>query len=648
MPISIQDNVHQPTDEYSLPQEDTSVPNSAGSSDLSQSKGTQPSLQPKRTASGKRRSTFTEWLRSPGTDTGNNTPTEPVADEGYTTRRPHRKSENHPNPLQDLRKLLPFNIGQNKSDKKGERSSKSSKRESDSPPGDVHDGLSKKYGKWGKRLGSGAGGSVRVIRRSKDHATFAVKEFRERRPDETEKEYIKKVTAEFCIGSALHHINIIKTIDIVTDNGNYYEVMEYAPVELFGVVASGKMTRLEIYCAWRQIVDGVDYLHSLGLAHRDLKIDNCVMTMENIVKIIDFGTATVFKALGKSKLLANGIVGSDPYLAPEILSSQTYDPRLADIWSLAIIFLCMMLLRFPWKIADPNADPNFRTFVEIHPELRCNITQNDESEQPQPLSESNENTQLKLQTLFGEGNMKDLHIRTATEAGYITTQEGGDTNEQNAAEMVPMSPVDSVHEREQRDEPEPADTSVCESDAHPARGNEELNEPDCRAQESLFRQIPRESRRCISRMLALQPEMRATLDDLLRGRKFDLMDELEPNGTHPSGGQNGQSAPERCCGNDNVAWYVEEFENDDDQGDIWLKNINTCSHWKMYLLSTGAKGSGKSTTRASDVPIDSDNLFGDMGFKNMSPELPTFFPVKAPNHTHHLIPPNDGKRRIFK
>ena len=489
---------------------------------------------------------------------------------------------------------------------------------------------------------------MRVIRRSKDHATFAVKEFRERRPEETEKEYMKKVTAEFCIGSALHHINIIKTIDIVTDNGNFYEVMEYAPVELFSVVASGKMTRLEIYCVWRQIVDGVDYLHSLGLAHRDLKIDNCVMTTENIVKIIDFGTATVFKAPGKSKLLANGIVGSDPYLAPEILSSQTYDPRLSDIWSLAIIFLCMILLRFPWKIADPNADPNFRTFVELHPELQRSMTQIDESEQPQPLSESNENTQLKLQTLFGEGNLKDLHIRTATEAGYITTQEGGDANEQNGAEMVPMSPVDSVHEREQRDESEPADTTVCESDAHPAKGNEELNEPDCRVQESLLSQIPRESRRCISRMLALQPEMRATLDDLLRGRNFDLVDEFKPNGARPSDGHNGQSALAPCCGNDNVAWYVEEFENDDDQGDLWLKNINTCSHWKMYLLSTGTQGPGKSTTHVSDVPIDSDNLFGDMGFKNMSPDLPFLFPVKAPNHTHHLIHPNDGKRWIFK
>ena len=107
-------------------------------------------------------------------------------------------------------------------------------------------GISKKYGKFGKTLGIGAGGTVRVIKRSKDQAQLAVKEFRHRRPDESEKEYIKKVTAEFCIGSTLHHINIIKTVDIIRDNDLFFEVMEYAPIELFAIVMSGKMGFNEI------------------------------------------------------------------------------------------------------------------------------------------------------------------------------------------------------------------------------------------------------------------------------------------------------------------------------------------------------------------------------------------------------------------
>ena len=55
--------------------------------------------------------------------------------------------------------------------------------------------------------------------------TFAVKEFRPKRNGESEKEYQKKVTAEFCVGSTLKHPNIIETVDIVSDHGHYYEVM---------------------------------------------------------------------------------------------------------------------------------------------------------------------------------------------------------------------------------------------------------------------------------------------------------------------------------------------------------------------------------------------------------------------------------------
>lgn len=145
--------------------------------------------------------------------------------------------------------------------------------------------------------------------------------------------------------------------------------MEYAPYDLFSVVMSQKMCRPEIYCVFRQICEGVDYLHSIGLAHRDLKLDNCVMTTDNTVKLIDFGTATVFHYPGKKLTKASGVVGSDPYLAPEVLTDETYDPRKTDVWSVAIIFMCMILRRFPWTIPDPKTDASFKAFVDDHPDL---------------------------------------------------------------------------------------------------------------------------------------------------------------------------------------------------------------------------------------------------------------------------------------
>lgn len=147
----------------------------------------------------------------------------------------------------------------------------------------------------GEFVGKGSGGSVRIIRRNTDGKTFAVKEFRKKAPGENEKEYVKKVTAEFCIGSTLHNFNVIEALDIIQEGQSFYEIMEYAPNDLFNIVMSGQMTDREIACCWHQLLDGCKYLESMGIAHRDLKLDNMVLDERGIVKLIDFGCATVIK-----------------------------------------------------------------------------------------------------------------------------------------------------------------------------------------------------------------------------------------------------------------------------------------------------------------------------------------------------------------
>ena len=179
-------------------------------------------------------------------------------------------------------------------DKSGTRTPPHQLPSSNIPFADDH-GLQSKYGRFGKVLGSGAGGSVRLMKRSSDGVTFAVKQFRDRHTYETEREYAKKVTAEFCIGSTLHHGNIIETLDIVHEKGHWYEVMEFAPYDLFAIVMTGKMSREEVACSFLQIFSGVTYLHSMGLAHRDLKLDNVVVNEHGIMKLIDFGSAAVFR-----------------------------------------------------------------------------------------------------------------------------------------------------------------------------------------------------------------------------------------------------------------------------------------------------------------------------------------------------------------
>ncbi|KAI9354157.1 kinase-like domain-containing protein [Pilaira anomala] len=224
--------------------------------------------------------------------------------------------------------------------------------------------ISTRYGQWGRYIGKGAGGSVRLIHQK--HKVFAVKQFRKRLPHETEKDYVKKVTAEFCIGSTLHHSNVIETLDLIQEDGNFYQIMEYAPNDLFNVVMSGMMSKEEIGCCWRQLLNGVHYLHSVGIAHRDLKLDNLVLDHMGILKIIDFGCSTVFKyPFENSTTMTKGVFGSDPYIAPEQYVQPVYDPRLSDVWSCGIIFVCMTIKRFPWRLPR-NSDPAFRAFATNH------------------------------------------------------------------------------------------------------------------------------------------------------------------------------------------------------------------------------------------------------------------------------------------
>lgn len=223
--------------------------------------------------------------------------------------------------------------------------------------------FSKRYSKFVENLGAGAGGAVKLVNRLSDKRTFAVKEFRAKYQNETKRDYAKKITGEYCIGSTLKHANIIETIEICYENERILQVMEYCDFDLFAIVMSNQMSREEINCCFKQILNGIHFIHSIGLAHRDLKLDNCVIDARGIVKIIDFGSAVVFSyPFTKTLIESQGIVGSDPYLAPEVCVFNKYDPRPVDVWSAAIIYCCMMLKKFPWKVPKLS-DNSFKLFA---------------------------------------------------------------------------------------------------------------------------------------------------------------------------------------------------------------------------------------------------------------------------------------------
>ncbi|KAL5387133.1 hypothetical protein DPSP01_003743 [Paraphaeosphaeria sporulosa] len=355
------------------------------------------------------------------------------------------------------------------------------------PFADDH-GLENKYGKFGKVLGSGAGGSVRLMKRSSDGVTFAVKQFRARHSYESERDYNKKVTAEFCIGSTLHHGNIIETMDLVNEKGNYYVVMEYAPFDLFAIVMTGKMSREEVSCCTLQILNGVSYLHGMGLAHRDLKLDNVVVNEHGIMKIIDFGSAAVFRYPFENDIvLASGIVGSDPYLAPEVYDLSKYDPQPTDVWSLAIIFCCMTLRRFPWK-APRVSDNSYKLFISPANDGPKSITAPSQSS-------------------------SDLNSGTNDEARRSGIQS-------EPASRAPSGQSSGHHHHHHRKDGGHSDPVTNENRPGSAsgQGGQPQQPQIIKGPWRLLRLLPRESRHIIGRMLEVDPKKRATLEEILEDK----------------------------------------------------------------------------------------------------------------------------------
>ncbi|KAI8357728.1 kinase-like domain-containing protein [Mortierella sp. GBAus27b] len=196
---------------------------------------------------------------------------------------------------------------------------------------------------------------------------YAIKKFRPPKATETHRRYLKKVCAEFCISTSMDHENIIRTIDL-EQFPEYCMVMEYAAGgDLFNVLTKSypPITLKEKHCLWRQLISGVQYMHSIGVAHRDLKPENLLLDgTGRILKITDFGIANVFKSVGDPvPLPCSGVIGSEPYIAPEEFYQEEYDPRAVDVWACGIIFYVMYYSAMPWARADRKRDARFARYV---------------------------------------------------------------------------------------------------------------------------------------------------------------------------------------------------------------------------------------------------------------------------------------------
>jgi serine/threonine protein kinase len=273
-----------------------------------------------------------------------------------------------------------------------------------------HDGrpIRERYFETPVKIGRGAWGDVALVQRLEDGQLFALKQFR-RKPSDSENplRYLKRCASEFCIGSILNHPNCLRVIEYEFDQEHYTTaaaITEYlAGGDLYHAISSGTLTnQKEIDCLFAQLIRGVSYLHSIGVAHKDLKPENLLWDpAHSLLKIIDFGSAEIFLPPDSNPIMASfsafpraspsstdfppsgvslpppkfalidgqvvklsrGVVGSTPYISGEEFVDEWYDPRQADIWACAIIYLAMCTRKFPWQCAV-KTDPRYLRYIQ--------------------------------------------------------------------------------------------------------------------------------------------------------------------------------------------------------------------------------------------------------------------------------------------
>jgi len=153
----------------------------------------------------------------------------------------------------------------------------------------------------------------------------------------------------------LNHQNIVKYYKSFTENNKIYIIMEYfdngdldsyIKALKFDKGKNENKNKAEIWNIFYQCMAGLNYLHSMGVIHRDIKPQNIFMTKNKIIKIGDFGVSAKFKdkqILKKIISLKNTIVGTYEFMAPEVFKKD-YNEK-SDIYSMGCVFYQILFLK---------------------------------------------------------------------------------------------------------------------------------------------------------------------------------------------------------------------------------------------------------------------------------------------------------------
>lgn len=240
------------------------------------------------------------------------------------------------------------------------------------------------------KIGQGASGGVYTAYEVGTNASVAIKQMNlEKQPKK------ELIINEILVMKGSKHENIVNFIDSYVLKGDLWVVMEYMEGgSLTDVVTHCILTEAQIGAVCRETLEGLQFLHSKGVIHRDIKSDNILLSMNGEIKLTDFGFCA---QINEINLKRTTMVGTPYWMAPEVVSRKEYGPKV-DIWSLGIMIIEMIEGEPPYlnetplralyliatngtpKLKEPDVlSPELKSFLawclNVNPETRASATE---------------------------------------------------------------------------------------------------------------------------------------------------------------------------------------------------------------------------------------------------------------------------------
>ncbi|KAJ7472050.1 hypothetical protein FB451DRAFT_1090269, partial [Mycena latifolia] len=198
-----------------------------------------------------------------------------------------------------------------------------------------------------KTLGAGSMGKVKLATHNVTGEKLAVKilpRTTSTAPKDASKE--TRTLREAALSLLLHHPYICGMREMIVHQHHYYMVFEYVNggQMLDYIISHGRLRERVARKFARQIASALDYCHRNNVVHRDLKIENILISQTGNIKIIDFGLSNLYDPVGHLATFC----GSLYFAAPELLNAKVYTGPEVDIWSFGVVLYVLVCGKVPF------------------------------------------------------------------------------------------------------------------------------------------------------------------------------------------------------------------------------------------------------------------------------------------------------------